>query len=370
MQKIRFLPEPENGFFNTLKNRVHNHFTRTAQSPYANTAMILKATLFIGIFISLYLIILTAKLSLGAFLLCWFGMGVFILLSAMSIVHDAAHGMISRKPLVNTMLLHFANLVGGDGYMYKYKHTVSHHPFTNIYGMDIDLAQSDLLKITPFSQSKGLHRFQGVYMKVLYPFFILFWVLFRDFKYYNLKTIGAGQACHKKVHWIILIISKIFYLFYMLAIPVVFADILIWKVLLGFICMHMGSGVIAMFGLLSNHAVEDSLFVRPDESGMINCTWGEHQLRTTDDYSPDSKIISFLFSGLNHHVAHHLFPKYSHIHYPAITKILRQTATEFGLRYRYNSITGGLASHFRLLNKQNKQNINYSNKVYNANISG
>ena len=114
-----------------------------------------------------------------------------------------------------------------------------------------------------------------------------------------------------------------------------------------------------MFALLSNHVVEDSLFVIPDENGLIKCSWGEHQLRTTDDYSPDSKIVSFFFSGLNHHVAHHLFPRYCHVHYPAITKIVRATAKEFGLRYRYNSITGGLLSHFKLLKKLS--NVNTKN---------
>jgi len=83
-----------------------------------------------------------------------------------------------------------------------------------------------------------------------------------------------------------------------------------WQIFLGFVCMHMGSGVVAMFALLANHVVEDSLFVVPEPNGLIKCSWGEHQLRTTDDYSPDSPVISFLFSGLNHHVAHHLFPNY------------------------------------------------------------
>ena len=122
-----------------------------------------------------------------------------------------------------------------------------------------------------------------------------------------------------------------------------------WKILLGFFCMHIGSGIVAMFALLANHVVEDSVFVIPDEQGLIQCSWGEHQLRTTDDYSPSSAVISYLFSGLNHHVAHHLFPKYCHVHYPAITKIVRATAEEFGLRYRYNSLFGALRSHFRLL---------------------
>ena len=113
-----------------------------------------------------------------------------------------------------------------------------------------------------------------------------------------------------------------------------------------------GSGVVAMFALLSNHVVEDSVFILPDANGHVNCSWGEHQLRTTDDFSPNSAFISFMFSGLNLHTAHHLFPNYCHhTHLPAITRIMRETVKEFGLQYRYRSITGGLKSHFRLLKK-------------------
>jgi linoleoyl-CoA desaturase len=192
-------------------------------------------------------------------------------------------------------------------------------------------------------------------MKALYPFFILFWVLLRDFNYYTKKKIGLSTPKHAKIHWCLLIFSKLFYLFYMLLVPYLLLDISFIQIIAGFMCMQMGSGLVAMFALLANHVVEDSIFVVPGEDGSINCSWAEHQLRTTDDYSPGSRMLSFLFSGLNHHVAHHLFPKYCHVHYPAITKIVRQTAAEFGLRYRYHSLFGALRSHFALLKKLSKK---------------
>jgi linoleoyl-CoA desaturase len=349
MKKIRFQPEPCDGFYNTLKERVHAYFRENRISRFATTQAILKAILFFTLFISSYILILNIELPFGLFLLAWFFQGVFILFSAMSIVHDAAHGAFSRRKWVNDVLLRFANLAGGDGYMYKYKHTVSHHPYTNIHGIDIDLEQSGMVRVTPFTKSRKKHRYQYWYMKVLYPFYILFWVLLRDFKYYRMEQIGPVKAHHARIHWTLLFTSKLFYFFYMLVLPYLLMPYPFWQVFLGFFVMHIGSGIVAMFALLSNHVVEDSIFVVPGDDGMIPSTWGEHQLRTTDDYSPDSRLISFLFSGLNHHVAHHLFPRYCHVHYPAITKLVRATANEFGLRYRYNSITGGLYSHFRLL---------------------
>ncbi len=349
MEKIKFAPEPENGFYITLKSRVLAHFKESNISRYANIEAKIKSALFTSLFIICYVLIITTAMPAALFLFSWFIMGVFLIIAAMSLVHDAAHGVYSPKPWVNQVLLRFANLAGGDGYMYKYKHTISHHPYTNIHGLDIDLEQSGIVKVSPFTKSKKQHSFQIHYMKLLYPFFILFWVLFRDFKYYRRKNIGLVEAHHAPFHWFFLIFSKLFYLSYMMLIPALVLKMHFLFILAGFFCMQLGSGLIAMFALLANHAVEDSVFILPGEDGIINCSWGEHQLRTTDDYSPDSKIVSYLFSGLNHHVAHHLFPKYCHVHYPAITKIVRATAKEFGLRYRYNSLTGALNSHFKLL---------------------
>jgi linoleoyl-CoA desaturase len=354
MEKIRFLAEPTDGFYNTLRQRVHLYFKEKKLNRFANSTAIAKALLFSSIFISLYLVILTVRMPLPVFFACWFVMGSFILFSAMSIVHDSAHNSFSSKKWVNQVLLRFANLAGGDGYMYKYKHTVSHHAYNNIPGIDIDLEQSGIVRVTPYTKSSPGHKYQYWYMKILYPFYILFWVLVRDFKYYRLKKIGLAKTNHKSFHWNFLFASKLFYIYYLVVLPCMILPYPVWVILSGFIIMQLGAGVVAIFALLSNHVVEDSLFVIPDKNGLIPCSWGEHQLRTTDDYSPDSKFISFMFSGLNHHVAHHLFPNYCHVHYPAITKLVRATANEFGLRYRYNSITGGLQSHFRLLRKLSK----------------
>lgn len=355
MEKIRFMPEPPNGFYNTLKQRVHAYFADNKISRYANATAVVKAAAFFGGCMATYTIILYAPLPVWAFFLAWFFMGMCMMFTAMSIVHDAAHSSFSSKRWINQLLLSFANLVGSDGYMYKYKHTVSHHPYTNIPGIDIDLEQSSLVRVTPYTKSASKHKYQYWYMKILYPFYILFWILIRDFKYYRREKIGTVKAHHALGHWVFLFISKLFYISYILVLPFLVLPNPFWQILIGFFLMHIGSGVVAMFALLANHVVEDSLFVVPDENGFINCSWGEHQLRTTDDFSPDSPLVSFFFCGLNHHVAHHLFPRYCHVHYPAITRIVRATAAEFGLRYRYNSMTGGLSSHFRLLKKLAKK---------------
>ena len=89
MEKIRFLPEPADGFYNTLRRRVRTYFKQNDISQYSNAQAVLKAFLFASLFVSSYLIIILTHLQVWGFLLSWFSMGVFLILTAMSIVHDS-----------------------------------------------------------------------------------------------------------------------------------------------------------------------------------------------------------------------------------------------------------------------------------------
>ncbi|MEX2369521.1 MAG: fatty acid desaturase [Bacteroidales bacterium] len=352
MKQIKFLKEPKGGFYETLRFRVNTYFAENKLDRFADMRSIIKSFVFFCCFVGFYNLILhSATAPLWLFFIYWFLMGMFILFTGMSIIHDAAHGTFSKHRWVNEILLRFMNLVGADGYIYRYKHRVSHHTFTNIPGYDIDLEQSSVVKVTPFTKTKKRHKYQHWYMRLLYPLsFTIFWLMIRDFKYYKLEYIGTTKAKHPSFQLILLTFSKLFYFFYVLFVPWIILPHPFWMILIGFLLLHLGSGVVAMFALLSNHVVEDSVFILPDANGYIHCSWGEHQLRTTDDFSPSSAFITFMFSGLNLHTAHHLFPNYCHhAHLSAITRIMRETAKEFGLQYRYRSLTSALISHFRLL---------------------
>jgi Fatty acid desaturase len=75
-----------------------------------------------------------------------------------------------------------------------------------------------------------------------------------------------------------------------------------------------------------------------------------HQLVTTCNYSPKSRIFSWMIGGLNYQVEHHLFPDICHVHYRKIAPIVKQTAEEFQLPY-YSKKTffHALKAHFQML---------------------
>jgi linoleoyl-CoA desaturase len=49
-------------------------------------------------------------------------------------------------------------------------------------------------------------------------------------------------------------------------------------------------------------------------------------------------------------VEHHLFPRISHVHYPALNKIVRETCEKFGVQYNeYGTVVAAVRSHTRHL---------------------
>jgi linoleoyl-CoA desaturase len=106
------------------------------------------------------------------------------------------------------------------------------------------------------------------------------------------------------------------------------------------------------------HCVEEAEFPAPRPStGRVDHAWAVHQAETSVDFSRQSRLLSWLLGGLNFQIEHHLFPRISHVHYPAIAGLVEQTCREFGIRYRtHPSFRAGIASHFRWLRRMGMPN--------------
>ncbi|MDX5436394.1 MAG: fatty acid desaturase, partial [Pontibacter sp.] len=124
----------------------------------------------------------------------------------------------------------------------------------------------------------------------------------------------------------------------------------------GFIVLHLAEGMVMGLVFQLAHVVEGTDFPVPNEQGNVEEAWAEHQMRTTANFAPDSSLASFLLGGLNRQIEHHLFPKVCHVHYPVISKIVKQTAQEFGLPYLESpTFFSALQSHYRTLRKLGKE---------------
>jgi len=148
---------------------------------------------------------------------------------------------------------------------------------------------------------------------------------------------------------IVMIVSKLLYYTYMFVLPILLG-VPWWIVLVGFIILHVITGLLITMVFQLAHLVEGPEHTEVPHDGKMDSTWAIHQLRSTANFACQSKIVTFFTGGLNFQIEHHLFPTISHIHYSKISKIVKNTAKEFNLPYyEFSKVTEAVASHMRIL---------------------
>ena len=76
-------------------------------------------------------------------------LGISVVSIGFNIMHDGGHGAVSRHRVVNRLMAHSVDIVGGSSYLWRWKHNVLHHHNANIAGHDNDIAAGPLARFTP-----------------------------------------------------------------------------------------------------------------------------------------------------------------------------------------------------------------------------
>jgi linoleoyl-CoA desaturase len=267
-------------------------------------------------------------------------------------MHDANHQAYSHNALVNKILGYTLNMVGGNAYTWQVQHNVLHHTYTNIHGHDEDLDAGIVVRFSKGAAHKSWHKFQHYYAFALYSLVTISWVVIKDLKKlmkYDRENIYYGQTTTAK-ELSIIIFSKLAYLAYTVAIPLMFFDVIWWQYLLCFLTMHLVAGVILSLIFQPAHVVGEADFPMPNDANEIENAWAVHELLTTANFARKNKILNWYAGGLNFQIEHHLFPTICHIHYEALAPIVKQTAEEFGLPYNeFDTFSAAIASHYHVL---------------------
>ena len=62
------------------------------------------------------------------------------------------------------------------------------------------------------------------------------------------------------------------------------------------------------------------------------------------------RLTTFVLGGLNYQIEHHLFPKVCSVHYPAVSRVVRQAAAAHGVPYHEQpTLLLAIRSHYRML---------------------
>src|SRR5262245_17931065 len=109
------------------------------------------------------------------------------------IQHDANHGAYSRHRLVNRMMERSLDFLGASSYLWRLKHNVFHHTYTNLHGADHDIDLGPFARLAPAQPRRPMHRFQHLYMWAFYGFTAFNMHFVEDFKQLWLGRIGAAR---------------------------------------------------------------------------------------------------------------------------------------------------------------------------------
>jgi linoleoyl-CoA desaturase len=130
-----------------------------------------------------------------------------------------------------------------------------------------------------------------------------------------------------------------------MVIPIIIIGWLQW--LIGFFIITFTCGLFISIVFQLAHVIGGTEFhsANPgDKNGKQE--WAVHQICSTANFGTSSKFLHWLLGGLNFQIEHHLFPRVSHIHYPAISLLVKEACKESNIVYHeYTSMFKAVRAH-------------------------
>lgn len=342
-----------NFFYQSLKDSVDNYFASRQLKKTGNWSLYYKTIVLIMSATLLYISLLFLHLPAAWGILLSSLFGVAQACIGFNVMHDACHGSYSTKKWVNNFLGYSLNALGGNAFIWKFKHNILHHTYTSVDGIDDDIAKSPLMRQCTSQKWVPAHRFQHIYVVLVYAISSFAWIFMMDFnKYFKQKVYTTPMSKMNASEHFIFWFSKAMYILAYMAIPIMIVGWQAWAV--GFIFMHIFMGLTLAIVFQLAHVVENTEFekVTVGETKIFEMAWAEHEVKSTADFAPGNKLVTWFVGGLNYQVEHHLFPKISHIHYPAISKIVKEKCGEFNLPYHcFPTMGAAIVSHFKIMKR-------------------
>jgi len=350
-------PNPQS-FSKVLRKRINAYFKENKLSKKGSTPMFLKTLAMFTFYFGPYLALLTLEPGVALTLVFFFVMGLGMSGIGMSVMHDAVHGAYHSKKWVNRLLGSSIYLISGNVTTWRLQHNVLHHTYTNIEGLDEDLETRGLIRLHPSQPWKEMHKKQAWYAPFLYGLLTLNWVVMKDFSQilrYEKMGIANFTKQEKRREWAILVATKLLYFTLFVTLPLILIPVAWYWVVLGFVLMHFTAGFVLSFIFQLAHVVDHVDSFNMPMSGKMDDAWMEHQMRSTSNFARKNKLLSWYVGGLNYQVEHHLFPNICHIHYPQISKIVKQTAQEFSIPYNeHKTFREAIAAHMNSLREYSR----------------
>lgn len=337
-------------FHNVLKQRVHGYFSENGVPQTGDWRVFLKTGIILTWFVGAYVLLVFGATSMMMAAVAVVAVAQGFILIGFNVMHDGAHGSYSGNKKVNWIMGFALDVIGGSHIFWRRQHNQLHHTYTNIDELDPDIHTFGLIRLSPRQRWHPHHRFQHLYAFPLYSLLTLSLVTFDDFRKFFSGRIGH-QKIPRPAAWesVLFFLMKAFYFGYAVVVPCLFHPPL--YVLAAFLAVHLILGFTFATVFQLAHTVEGNTFPSPDSrTGTVENAWAVHEVETTADFAPRSRLAVWYLGGLNFQIEHHLFPKVSHVHYPTISRIVEETCREFSVSYVcYPTLWSAVRSHYQFL---------------------
>ena len=236
--------------------------------------------------------------------------------------HDAGHKSMfrSRRPASLVGYTH-ANLINGFSYGWWVGHHTRHHTHPNHLTLDPDIGRrTAIFDIKQYATRTRRQRFIVRYQSVL--FFVLLTLESYKMQKNAVKQIAGRQVKYPALEGALVLTRAAVYLtcvFYLLSPPLAVAFIVVQQAVAG-----------VYFGMIfaPNHK---GMQLRDGEEETLD--WLERQVLTSRNIRP-SRLMDFMYGGLNYQIEHHLFPSMPQPNLPRARELTMQYCAEKGIPYR------------------------------------
>jgi fatty acid desaturase len=275
-------------------------------------------TIFIlgGLFVSYYFSMYS---NVSIWLKMFFALlaGVFHHLSMVHLLHDASHSSYSRNASVWKYFGIFGDFFSGHStYIWMHRHVFGHHIWTNVCGVDPDLA---VYKCSPHKPIMDYKMETFVLPSWLQPF--AYCLVTLEMKIDDFISFLTGRMENVKLndtsrYSLLFWITKFGYYTQRIFLPIYLGQGLKTTLFL-YSITEATSGT--LFGYFSQITHVSETCEWPIDR-PIPRDWAEMQVLSSTDYSHESYFWTYISGYLNYQVPHHLFPSVAPHYYPEICK--------------------------------------------------
>ena len=245
-------------------------------------------------------------------------LGFLMAMIGLCIQHDANHGAVSRKEIINRLWGYTQDWIGGSSLLWKHHHVLLHHAYTNVIEYDPDIT-TDILRLHKDIKYKDYHSWQKIYI------WFLFLLLPLNWHFAELRDLWRMNHMSQRISSFATDEQRIA-LFLRFAFYIRFYVLPLYRYPSLYTLLHIGvslavGGIYLGLNFIISHNFEGVKNNRVASSSSPN-DWAISQIESSSTVG--GRMLGFFHGGLNYQIEHHLFPRISHVHYHKIKPIIQE----------------------------------------------